>query len=142
MKEKRLAVGGAVIAAIAASLCCVGPVLFAALGLGAFGAASVFQSARPYLLAGAVLLLAVGFYWTYFRRQAACAPGEVCATKPVGRIGRAGLWIATIAVLAFALAPYYAGHIASVLARWQPAATRASGAQPADVVQVLQIFSP
>ena len=96
MKEKHLAVGGAVAAAIAASLCCVGPVLFAALGLGAFGAVSLFAAARPYLLAGAVLLLAVGFYWTYFRRQAA---GEACATKLVNRIGRVGLWIATIAVL-------------------------------------------
>ena len=109
MSEKRLAVGGAIAAAIAASLCCVGPVLLAALGLGAFGAASFFAAARPYLLAGAVLLLAVGFYWTYFRRGTACAPGEACATKPVNRIGRAGLWTASIAVLAFALAPYYIG---------------------------------
>ncbi len=126
MKEKSLAVGGAVIAAIAASLCCVGPVLFAVLGLGAFGAASVFEAARPYLLGGAVLLLAVGFYWTYFRRQAACAPGEACATKPVNRVGRAGLWIASIAVLAFALAPYYIGHLASALPRRQPLATAPS----------------
>lgn len=131
MKEKCLAVGGAVIAAIAASLCCVGPVLFAAFGLGAFGAASVFEGARPYLLSGAVLLLAIGFYWTYFRRSAACAPGEACATKPVSRIGRAGLWIASIAVLAFGLAPYYIGHLASVLSRRQPLATAAS-ALPSD----------
>ena len=123
MKEKRLAVGGAVIAAIAASLCCVGPVLFAVLGLGAFGAASVFEAARPYLLSGAALLLAIGFYWTYFRRGTACAPGEACATKPVSRIGRSGLWIATIAVLAFALAPYYVGHLASAFARQRTATT-------------------
>ncbi len=64
MEEKRLVIGGAVITAIAASLCCVGPVLFAVLGLGAFGAASLFEVARPYLLTGAVLLLAGGFYWT------------------------------------------------------------------------------
>lgn len=132
MSEKGFAVGGAIAAAIAASLCCVGPVLFAVLGLGAFGAASFFAAARPYLLAGAVLLLAIGFYWTYFRRATACAPGEACATKPVSRMGRAGLWIATIAVLAFALAPYYVGHIASALARRQPAATGAAGAKPVD----------
>lgn len=132
MNEKGFAVGGAIAAAIAASLCCVGPVLFAVLGLGAFGAASFFAAARAYLLAAAVLLLAVGFYWTYFRRGTACAPGEACATKPVSRMGRAGLWIVTVAVLAFAQAPYYVGHIASALARRQPAATGASGANPAD----------
>lgn len=131
MKEKRLAVGGAAIAAIAASLCCVGPVVFAVLGLGAFGAASLFEAARPYLLSGAGLLLAVGFYWTSFRRGTACAPGEACATKPASRIGRAGLWIASIAVLAFALAPYYIGHLASALPRRQPLAT-APSALPSD----------
>src|SRR5574341_1083553 len=117
MNEKRLAVGGAVAAAIAASLCCVRPVLFALFGLGAFGAAAFFESARPYLLAAAVLLLAFGFHWVYFRKQPACAPGELCATKPVNRVGRAGLWIASVAVLALALAPYYIGHVASALSR-------------------------
>ncbi len=115
MKEERLAIGGAVIAAIAASLCCVGPLLFVVLGLGAFGAAAAFDSARPYLLGAAVLLLALGFYRPYFRRAEACAPGEACAPKPVNRASRAGLWIASIAVLAFALSPYYAGTLASRL---------------------------
>ena len=133
MNEQRLTVGGAVVAAIAASLCCVGPVLFAAFGLGAFGAAAIFQSARPYLLAGAVLLLAIWFYRVYLRREASCAPGEACATKLVKRVGRAGLWIASLAVLVFALTPYYVGHIASALARRQPtAAPTSSAAKPSD----------
>src|SRR5712692_5430906 len=131
MKEKHLAVGGAVVAAIVASLCCVGPVLFAVLGLGAFGAASLFEAARPYLLVAAVLLLASGFYWTYFRKQPACAPGESCATKPVSRAGRAGLWIASAAVIAFALAPYYVGHIASAFARRQVSTVTTPAAQGA-----------
>jgi mercuric ion transport protein len=128
MKERSLAIGGAVVA-IVASLCCVGPVLFALLGLGAFGAAALFASARPYLLAGSVLLVAFGFYRTYFRRQTACAPGEACATKPINRGGRVGLWIASVGVLAFALAPYYVGHIASALHR--QSATTTALANPA-----------
>ena len=108
----RLATGGAVAAAAAASLCCIGPLVFVALGLGAFGASAVFESLRPYLLGAAVLLLAFGFYRTYFRRsEAACAPGEACATKPSGRATRAALWIAALSVIAFALSPYYAGTL-------------------------------
>ncbi|MCA1556295.1 MAG: cation transporter [Acidobacteria bacterium] len=128
MKEERLATGGAVVAAIAASLCCVGPLVFAALGLGAFGAATAFESARPYLLGAAVLLLAFGFYRAYFRRDAACAPGEACAVKPANRAGRVGLWIGAVAVLAFALSPYYAGHIAAFMRRQPPAVTQPAGA--------------
>jgi len=113
MKEERLATGGAVVAAAAASLCCTGPLLFVLLGLGAFGAAAAFDAARPYLLGAAVLLLAFGFYRAYFRRAAAdCAPGEACAAKPAGRAGRAALWLASAAVLAFALSPYYTGALA------------------------------
>lgn len=116
MNNKSFAVGGAVAAAIAASLCCIGPVLFALLGLGAFGAASLFEAGRPYLLTVASLLLALGFYWAYFRKQPSCAPGESCVAKP-NPVGRAGAWIALVTVMALALAPYYIGHVASTVSR-------------------------
>jgi mercuric ion transport protein len=125
MREK-LATGGAV-AAAAASLCCTGPLVFVALGLGAFGASAVFESLRPYLLGAAVLLLAFGFYRVYFRRgDTACAPGEACSTKPAGRATRAALWVAALSVIAFALSPYYAGALTRRLGAkaTQPAATQ------------------
>ena len=130
MKEERLAIGGAIVAALAASLCCIGPLLFVMLGAGAFGAATVFESARPYLLSAATLLLGFGFYRTYFRWGGACAPGAACATKPVSRASRAGLWSASVAVAAFAFSPYYAGTLASKLSKQnttsvQPTAPRA-----------------
>ena len=134
MREERLAIGGAVIAALAASLCCLGPLLFLVLGLGVFSAAAVFEAARPYLIGAAVLLLAFGFYRVYFRRQAACAPGEACESKPINRATRIGLWIALIAVLAFALSPYYAGHLASaVVNRRQSTITTPATSQPPQV---------
>jgi mercuric ion transport protein len=114
MREKAV-VGGAVIAGLLGSLCCIGPLLFVVLGVSAFGAATAFESARPYLLAGSVLLLALGYYWTYFRRRAECAPGEACATKPIGRANRVSLWVASLAVFAFAGMPYFAGTLAAKL---------------------------
>jgi copper chaperone CopZ len=134
MKEERWAIGGAVLTALTASLCCIGPLLFASLGLGAFGAASVFGAARPYLLGVALLALAFGFYRTYFRRAQACAPGEACATKAVNKAGRAGLWLASVAVIAFALSPYYAGRLAQGLSNGTAATNAQSQAstQPAD----------
>ncbi len=114
MKEEKILTGGAVVAAVAASLCCIGPLLFAVLGLGAFGAASIFETGRPYFLAFAVLALAFGFYRSYFRKES-CAPGEACATKPVSQVNRVFLWSASAAVLAFALSPYYAGTLATGL---------------------------
>ncbi len=133
MKE-RLALGGAVAAALAASLCCVGPLLFVLLGLGAFSAATAFEAARPYLLGAAALFLAFGFYRTYFRRPEVCAPGGSCSTMPVNRAGRIGLWLAAGAVLAFALSPYYAGALARRLSPAN-AATATPGAPPREAAR-------
>lgn len=121
MKKENVVLGGGMLAALAASLCCVGPVLFALLGLGAFGASSLFLSLRPYLLAVAVFALAFGFYRAYFRREA-CAPGEACATKPVSRVSRPVLWVAALGVTAFAVSPHYVGYLAAAFTRsTQPA---------------------
>lgn len=123
VSKERWAMGGAVLAAFAASLCCVGPLLFVVLGLGAFSAASIFESMRLWLLGVTAVFLAVGFYRAYFKRESACAPGEACATKPANRAGRAGLWIASALVLAFAFSPYYIGSLAS----WLTTRAAASG---------------
>lgn len=93
MKGERLATGGAVMAAIAASLCCLGPLLFLVLGLGAFGAAAAFETARPFLLSAAGLLLGVAFYRVYFCRRQACTPDGACETKPVNRASRIVVWV-------------------------------------------------
>src|SRR3982751_920243 len=112
MSKERSIIGSAVIAAFLASLCCIGPLLFVVLGVGTFGAAAYFESARPFLMGSAMLLLSVAFYWIYFRRrEVTCAPGEACATKPVSRASRVGLWVASLAVLIFALLPYVAGPL-------------------------------
>ena len=128
--ESQMTIWGAVIAGLVASLCCLGPLLFALLGLGAFGAAGIFATARPYLLVLAVLLLAFGFYRAYFRREQACEPGERCATKRTSRLGRVGLWIASVAVLAFALSPYYVGQIAAALVSKNPPAPPTAATVP------------
>lgn len=128
MRKENVAVGGAVLTALGASLCCIGPILALVFGVGAFTAATVFASARPYLLAAAVLALAFGFYRLYFRREASsssCAPGEACATRPASRAARLSLWIASAMVLVFALSPYYVG----TLARHLTANREATGAE-------------
>ena len=111
MSKENVAVSGAVLTAIGASLCCIGPIFTLIFGVGAFGAATIFASARPYLLVAAVVALAFAFYRLYLRREA-CAPGEACSSKASGRVARLALWMASVAVLIFALSPYYVGTLA------------------------------
>ncbi|MBV8817918.1 MAG: cation transporter [Acidobacteriaceae bacterium] len=139
MRREKLAIGGALGAAVGASICCVGPLVAAVLGLGAFGASSFFGPARPYLLAGAVLLLAFGFYATYWRRAPDCAPGEACAPTKAHRTGTFLLWFASVLVVAFALMPYYIGFVGSALTRKTAPAALAPAADQAGQFETLTV---
>jgi len=109
-KTKTLTLGGALLAALAASSCCLGPLVLAALGVGGAGAFSVLSAYRPYILVVTAALLASGFYLTY--RKPAHVEGDACGCESprAGRAGRFGLWSATVLVLLFAAAPTLLGR--------------------------------
>ena len=106
-------IAGAVFAAFASSLCCLGPLLFAALGIGGAGLLARFEAYRPYFATLTVLLLATGYYVTYRRPQpapasAAAGPACDCELPKVNRFGRVMLWIATAVAAGFLAFPYLA----------------------------------
>lgn len=59
---------GAVLSAFLASLCCIGPILFVTLGVGA-GLATRFEPLRPLFTVITLGVLAVGFYVVYGRHR-------------------------------------------------------------------------
>jgi mercuric ion transport protein len=106
----------AIVSAFIASICCVGPLVFALLGIGGAGLLVKFEPYRPYFIAVTFALLGTGFYFTYKKpRPAAAGPagGSECDC-PAPRAHRAGtvmLWIATLLVVAFLSFPYIAAHL-------------------------------
>jgi copper ion binding protein len=111
MKEK-LTLGAAAGAALTASLCCLGPLVAAVVGLGSFGAAALFEAWRPYGLGITAVLLGAAFYFTY--RKPACADGS-CAAPEVSRRRTLVLWIATVVIVLVAAFPYYSGRLWTAL---------------------------
>lgn len=105
-----------IISAFIASICCVGPLVFALLGLGGAGLLVKFEPYRPYFMAVTFALLGTGFYFTYRKPKAppaTTAEGPECAC-PAPRANRAGkvmLWIATVLVVAFLVFPYLAPYL-------------------------------
>lgn len=99
-------------AAILASLCCLGPLLFVTLGVGA-GLASTFEPLRPVFTVLTVGFLAVGFYVVYGSRSGvvegtgACVSGGACGVPESGRRGKLVLWIATVLALVAWTVPYW-----------------------------------
>jgi mercuric ion transport protein len=91
------------VSAIAASICCIGPLAAAFLGLTGLGALVRFERYRPYFAAPTLALLAGAFYLTYRpKAAAACAPGSLCAEagpQRVQKLCQAVLWLVTVIVL-------------------------------------------
>ena len=99
------AVIASVVAATAASVCCIGPLIAAVLGAGAVGAASTkFEPYRPYFLALTAVLLGLGFVSAY-RHEPECA--DASCPPASRRTARTMLWIAVVLVVLLAGFPYY-----------------------------------
>lgn len=112
-----LALGGAVIAAVTASLCCTLPLITAVLGVTGLAAAGFFAIWRPYLLVATFALLGLGFYLAYRPAPSqACEIGSACERSPLTRWNRAVLWLVTAVVIVFTAFPYYSGAAARGLA--------------------------
>lgn len=97
---------GAMIAGIAASLCCIGPLLSLSLGLGSFAASSFFAQWRPALLALTFGLLGVAWYLALSRAKATCVDRS-CARVP-GNATWLMLSFGTFLALASAAYPWWA----------------------------------
>ncbi len=69
----RATLAGAVLAALAASACCILPAVLALVGVSGVGLADALAPWRPVFLSATAGLLGLGFYLSYRRRKAALA---------------------------------------------------------------------
>ncbi len=109
-------VAGAVVAAFASALCCLGPLVFAALGIGGAGLLVKLTPYRAPFAAVTLVLLATGFYFAYRRPAAAAvtnvdAPACTCELPRANRLGRVMLWVATVIVVGLLSFPYLAQYL-------------------------------
>jgi mercuric ion transport protein len=130
--RERLAAGGAVAAALASSLCCLGPLVAVGLGLGAFGAA--VEPLRPYLLVASAVALGFGFRQVYLRQRRACAVDGACRSDRASRTTLIVLFIAALATLALGAAPYAAGPLVAAFSEAKAASDQGAAAEASGVV--------
>lgn len=99
--------GGAVASAALASMCCILPLGFGALGISTSVVAGIFEPLRPWFLTLAALLLSAGFFFA-FRRP---VEGEACATntRTISRLSKPTLWISTVLVIGLAFFSSFSG---------------------------------
>ena len=96
----RLAVFGGLLGALAASSCCILPLVLVLVGvsgawIGSLTALSVYQ---PYFVAFTLICLGFGYYLVYRKPAASCATGSCHPIIP-NRFVKVGLWGATVLVI-------------------------------------------
>jgi len=98
----------AVIAAIGASICCVGPLVLLALGIGGTWISNLtaLEPYRPIFIGITLVFLFLAFRKLYLV-PAACAPGDACAVPATRRNQRLIFWVVTVLLIALLAFPYY-----------------------------------
>ena len=88
------------LAAVAASSCCLIPVVLFSLGIGGAWIGNLVRMAplQPYFFAAAAVSLGAG-YWLVYRARMACANHGMCRTATADRLVNSALVLATVLVV-------------------------------------------
>ena len=89
-----------VVAAIGASVCCVGPLALLTLGIGGAWIANLtaLEPLRPWFIAATLVFLGLAFRRLYLQPQV-CEPGAACAEPIVLKRQRLIFWVVALALL-------------------------------------------
>jgi len=97
------------LATIGASVCCVGPLLLLALGVGGAwaGKLTAMEPYRPIFIGLTLLFLGLAFRQLY-RVPRVCAAGTPCAASETLRRQRLRFWSVAVLLLGLLAAPWFA----------------------------------
>lgn len=104
------------VTAFLSSVCCIGPLVLAALGVG-IGATGVLASIAGFMKALlpyrdvfvglTLLMLGISFYQAYRKPSSVCGTETGCASRSVSSLNRKWLWMIAALALVLVLAPYW-----------------------------------
>lgn len=96
-----------VLAAIGASVCCVGPLVLLALGIGGtwVGSLTAMEPYRPIFIGLTLLFLGLAFRRLYLVPQV-CMPGTPCADPRTHQRQRLTFWIVAVPLLGLLAVPW------------------------------------
>lgn len=100
-RQRLVAVSG-ILGALAASSCCIIPLILFSLGIGGVWIANLTALApyKPLFVTATAGVLGYGFYLVYWKQRRACADDAICARPIPSRLVQLALWTATVLVVA------------------------------------------
>ena len=111
-KVQKASLIGGIIASLAAASCCIGPLLFALLGVSSAGMLSNLEPYRPFMTVITLLFLGAAFFYTYKKKPASeCEDGSYCTNPKADKWNKIILWTATLVILSFLTFPYWSIYL-------------------------------
>ena len=101
-RGRTLMAAGGLFGALAASSCCILPVVLFSLGISGAWITNFTRLApyQPYFLAATLVFLGTGYWLVRRASKRACDDGEACARSLPNRLVKAALVVATVLVIA------------------------------------------
>lgn len=101
-RRQRLTVAASLLGALAASSCCIMPLLLFGLGVSGAWIGNLTRLApyQPYFIAGTFACLGYGYWLIHRASHFACRDDRACARPLPARLIRGGLVLATVLVVA------------------------------------------
>src|SRR5215467_6396088 len=101
-RQQRLMAAGSLAGALAASSCCILPLVLFSLGVSGAWIGNLTQLApyQPFFIAATIACLGYGYWLVYRSSKVACARGEACARPLSNWLVQVGLIVATVLVIA------------------------------------------
>lgn len=107
----KASLAGGALAAIVASVCCLGPLVLITVGVsGAWiSNLSALEAYRPVFIGVALAFMALAYRQIFIKAQQpeACEPGTLCAVPTTNRVYRAVFWMVSALVLLALAFPYF-----------------------------------
>jgi mercuric ion transport protein len=100
---------GAILTAIGASACCVGPFLLLSLGIGGawISTLTAMEPARPFFIILTLVFMALGYRKLYLM-PSGCEKGASCANSDTQRKQRLAFWLSSAFILMLLAFPWVA----------------------------------
>lgn len=101
-RSQTLLAAGGLLGALAASSCCILPLVLFSLGIGGAWIGNFTQLApyQPYFIAATLASLGAGYWLVYRASKQVCVEGAACARPLPSRLVKGALIVATILVVA------------------------------------------
>ena len=115
-RKARMIAAGGILGAIAASSCCILPLLLFSLGIsGAWvGNLTALAPYKPIFVTVTLGFLAYG-YWLVYHKPKHCEDGTACARPLPNRLVKSALWGATVLIITALFWSWIAPVVAPIL---------------------------